>query len=142
MLNRARMLVASLVVVSLLAPAYALAHGTPTLCVKANDEAQECGQDHTCEVFAQVSTEIGVCQEANTAYRTCDKRRGDEDCAGGQECKIGTVDPNIGACIGDEEAVHGDGDSSCQSVRGQGAPATGLLFMIVAGVCFARRRRR
>lgn len=147
MWNRAWMLGLSLVALTLFVPASTFAHGTATLCVKANDEVQECGEGHTCEIFAQVSTEIGVCQEANTAYRTCDKRRGDEDCAGGQECKIGTVDPHIGACIGDEEAVHGDGhdhdhDSSCQSARGQGAPATGLMFMLVAGVCLARRRRR
>lgn len=130
-------------VLSLMAPAVGGAHGLPTLCVKANDEVEECGQGHACEVFAEVSTEIGVCQETNTAYRTCDMRRGDEDCAGGQECKIGTVDPNIGACIGDEEALdHEHSDDGCQSAHGQGVPTSGLMLVLVAGVCLARRRKR
>lgn len=143
-MSRCRAL-ALVALLSLSAPASALAHGLPELCVKANGDEAECGQDHTCEIFPEVSAEIGVCQEATTAYHTCDMRRGDEDCAGGQVCKIGAVDPNIGACVGDEEIYDEPSeDSGCASARRVSPLALGELGLLLGAALVAglRRRRR
>lgn len=128
----------------LIFPNVVFAHGTPTLCLAAEDEVEQCGENHICDFREEISTEIGVCQgtiEA-TNFRTCDRANGDADCNEGEECKIGEVSTEIGACfeVSEESHDHGDHDHDHDHddgcATGSGIPA---LLSLLFAVWFRRR---
>lgn len=124
------------------------AHGLPTMCKAAMDAEAQCGPDHTCDVRMEVSSEIGVCQEFDTTFETCDRRKGNEDCQDGYLCLIGEVDPNIGACLVDnspkpmpQTPTTDDEDGGCAQAAPVHRPVGWGVFLCILGLGLLRRRR-
>lgn len=130
------------------------AHGIPDLCRPDGDLETQCGAEHDCELTDGVSAEVGVCQSVieGTMYRTCDQRRDDADCPTGQVCRIGEIDPHIGACIeppeetepeghADDGHDHGhDDDGGCEISADSGSD-DGLVTFIALCLCALGLRR-
>lgn len=145
---------ALLLLLLLSSPTTALAHGVPDMCDTRQDIVSQCGEFHSCATRTEVSDDIGVCEGEfeEERFSTCDRRRGDEDCGEGLVCRIGALDPNIGACIerppisyldSEPEAPAMEEDpeaSGCTHAPTPRAPAWGSLLLVL-GVWLGRRRR-
>lgn len=127
----------------------AAAHGLPTMCKASMDAEAQCGPEHTCDVRMDVSSEIGVCQEFDTSFETCDRRKGNEDCQDGYLCLIGEVDPNIGACLIDNSpkpipqtpTPEPEDDGGCTQTGSTHVPVGWGVLVCVLGIGLVRRRR-
>ncbi len=138
----------------------ALAHTEASLCDRRQDIAEQCAEAHDCVTRPEVSEHIGYCKGdiENISFAMCDQRRGDEDCATGDVCLLGTIDPHIGVCSTpfapfdpeeeeppmDEETLVED-DPTCQSVPSH-TPANpvwpGVLALLgCAGLLWKGRHR-
>ncbi len=154
--------IATLVVLLICAaPASAAAHGDPILCDTREDVVEQCGPVHACMIDPDVDENIGVCQGdfEEESFTVCDRRREEETCPMGQVCRIGNIDPNIGACVVDPFAGFDDGDqqegddsdedeptcamtSPSSPIQGPRALLLLLAFGLVANLRRSRRSRR
>ena len=142
------------------------AHGEAVLCDATLDLVEQCGEEHDCVTNPEVSETIGYCkaETEDISFTICDRSAEVSICESGEVCKIGTIDPNIGACAevveepvededdhdhdhehGDHEhgdhSDHGDHDDHDHGCDASSRPSSSLLFgLMIWGALIGRRQ--
>lgn len=134
------------------------AHTNAELCNTSQNIATQCADAHDCITRAEVSKLIGYCKGNGETidFAMCDQRRNNEDCATGDRCLIGTIDPHIGVCVTSpspepldpppeepmEQELPDKDDPTCQSAPIHSPTHSHILWLgLLGGLVLVRRMR-
>lgn len=153
-----RLFAMTFALIIMMASTQSVAHTNAELCDTRQDIVMQCADAHDCITRAEVSEFIGYCKgDGETIeFAMCDQRRNNEDCATGDRCLIGTLDPHIGVCVTNpspepldpppeepmEQELPDKDEPTCQSAPIHSPTPSHILWLgLLGGLVLGRRIR-